>query len=43
MTGAPPERDPHAAHRFRVNLVRVMGVEVVTLVLLWLFQHHFMP
>jgi hypothetical protein len=41
MSGMPPDRDPDAAKRFRVNLVRVMSVQVVTLVLLWLLQRHF--
>jgi len=27
--------------RFRRTLVSVLGVEVLTLVLLWLFQQHF--
>jgi hypothetical protein len=33
-----PTDDPG---RFRRNLVRVLSVEVVTLVLLWLFQQHY--
>jgi hypothetical protein len=33
MTSPPTERD-----RFRRTLVRVMSVQVVTLVLLWLLQ-----
>jgi hypothetical protein len=36
-----PERDPDGSKRFRINLVRVMTVQVVTLVLLWLLQQHF--
>ena len=39
--GAPPDHDPDAARRFRINLVRVMTVQVVTLVVLWLLQRHF--
>jgi hypothetical protein len=27
--------------RFRQNLVRVMTVQVITLILLWLLQRHF--
>ena len=29
------------SNRFRQNLLRVMTVQVVTLVLLWLLQRHF--
>ena len=29
--------------RFRTNLVRVMAVQVVTLIVLWLLQRHFSP
>jgi len=35
--------DPDPRARFRRNLVRVMSVQVVTLVLLWLLQRHFTP
>lgn len=41
MNEAQPPRDPDDARRFRTNLVRVMSVQVVTLVLLWLLQQHF--
>jgi len=41
MTSPPPVRDPEPARRFRRTLVRVMSVQVVTLVLLWLMQRHF--
>jgi hypothetical protein len=41
MNGEAPKRDPNAAKRFRTNLVRVMAVQIVTLVLLWLLQRHF--
>jgi hypothetical protein len=37
----PPERDPESARRFRITLVRVMAVQVITLALLWLLQQHF--
>jgi hypothetical protein len=34
--------DPEpSSSRFRRNLIRVMSVQVVTLLLLWLFQRHF--
>jgi hypothetical protein len=29
--------------RFRRNLVRVMAVQIVTLVLLWILQHSYTP
>jgi hypothetical protein len=35
---APQPSDPG---RFRRNLVRVMSVQVVTLILLWLLQQHY--
>jgi hypothetical protein len=35
--------DPDPRARFRRNLVRVMSVQVVALVLLWLLQRHFTP
>ncbi len=38
MRELPPTDD---ARRFRRNLARVMSVQVVTLVLLWLLQRHF--
>lgn len=37
----PPPDDRTAATRFRVNLFRVMAVQVVTLILLWLLQSRF--
>jgi hypothetical protein len=37
---APPTNDPG---RFRRNLVRVMSVQVVALVLLWLLQQRYTP
>ena len=37
----PPARDPEGAARFRANLVRVMAVQVITLILLWLLQSRF--
>ena len=37
----PPERDREAAARFRATLVRVLGVQVVALVLLWLLQSRY--
>jgi hypothetical protein len=38
----PAEAD-EARRRFRRNLVRVMLVQVITLVLLWIFQQTFTP
>jgi hypothetical protein len=38
-----PERAGVAARRFRINLVSVMTVQIVTLVLLWLLQSYFTP
>ena len=32
---------PRDTSRFRRNLVRVMAVQVVTLLLLWLLQHRY--
>ena len=29
--------------RFRITLIRVMSVQVITLVLLWLLQHTYTP
>ncbi len=44
MTGPTTDGDRRAAAaRFRRNLVRVLGVQVVTLVVLWLVQRHFTP
>jgi hypothetical protein len=36
-----PEADPQARARFWRNLVRVMVVQVVSLLLLWLLQRHY--
>ena len=36
-----PPAPPTDGSRFRRNLVRVMSVQVVTLVLLWLLQSHY--
>jgi hypothetical protein len=36
------ETDPKARARFQRNLVRVMAVQVVTLILLWLLQRHYL-
>ena len=33
--------EPEGPSRFRTNLVRVMAVQIITLVLLWLLQRHF--
>jgi|PersoiStandDraft_1058852.scaffolds.fasta_scaffold116226_2 hypothetical protein len=33
--------DPNAGARFRKTLVRVMAVQIVSLVLLWLLQQHY--
>jgi hypothetical protein len=38
---APQDIIPRDAARFRRTLVRVMAVQVVTLVLLWLLQRHY--
>ena len=40
-TTAPQDIIPRDAARFRRTLVRVMVVQVVTLVLLWLLQRHY--
>ena len=40
-TTAPQDVIPRDAARFRRTLVRVMSVQVVTLVLLWLLQRHY--
>jgi hypothetical protein len=37
----PPARDPEGAARFRATLVRVMAVQVIALILLWLLQTGF--
>ena len=36
-----PARDPEGAARFRATLVRVMAVQVIALILLWLLQRGF--
>ena len=36
-----PDADAPDAGRFRRTLVRVLGVQVITLVLLWLLQHRY--
>jgi hypothetical protein len=33
--------EPDAGARFRRNLVRVMAVQVISLVVLWLLQQHY--
>ena len=38
---APPPKDPAARARFVKTLVSVLGVQVVTLLLLWLLQKTF--
>jgi hypothetical protein len=41
MTEPPPPGQPDDAARFRATLVRVMLVQVVALVVLWLVQRRF--
>ncbi len=41
MTHPPPPEERADAARFRATLVRVMAVQVVTLVLLWLLQSRY--
>lgn len=43
MTETPPTDVQDGARRFRRTLVRVLGVQVVTLIVLWIVQHHFSP
>ncbi|MFI5229849.1 MAG: hypothetical protein ACHQWU_12320 [Gemmatimonadales bacterium] len=47
MIEAPDDLTPAARadsrRHFRRTLMSVMGVQVVTLLLLWLFQTHFSP
>jgi hypothetical protein len=38
---SPSPQDSDAGARFRKTLVRVMTVQVVSLVLLWLLQRHY--
>jgi hypothetical protein len=33
--------DPEAGPRFRKNLVRVLSVQIISLILLWLLQQHY--
>ena len=37
----PPDDDAPDARRFRRTLVRVMSVQVIALLLLWLLQHRY--
>lgn len=41
MTDPTPKSDQASAIRFRRNLVRVMSVQVIALIALWLIQRHF--
>ena len=41
MTQPLPPDDRRTPSRFRRTLVRVMAVQVVALILLWLLQRHF--
>ena len=41
MTQPTPAEQQVARQRFRRNLFLVMSVQVVTLIVLWLFQRHF--
>lgn len=41
LTPIVPTERVVARSRFRTNLVRVLTIQVVTLVLLWLLQSHF--
>jgi hypothetical protein len=41
MTQPPQPNDQAGANRFRQTLVRVMAVQVATLIALWLLQRHF--
>ena len=41
MTRRADDGTPDADAHVRRTLVRVMGVQVITLVLLWLMQRHF--
>jgi len=44
MTDDATEHEPtrgELRRRFRVTLIRVMSVQVITLLLLWLLQHAF--
>jgi hypothetical protein len=35
--------DPRAARRFRRTLIRVLGVQAITLALLWILQRVYTP
>ena len=41
MTDPTPKSEQASAIRFRRNLVRVMSVQVIALIVLWLVQRHF--
>lgn len=41
MTQPPPPEEQDDASRFRRNLIRVMSVQVIALLVLWLAQRHF--
>ena len=41
MTQPGPPSNQAGANRFRRTLVRVMAVQIVTLIVLWLLQRHF--
>lgn len=41
MSHSPEPGPPDDAARFRTTLVRVMAVQVVTLLVLWLAQRHY--
>ncbi len=43
MTAEQPKRADSTGRRFRINLVSVLTVEVVTLLLLWLLQRTYTP
>jgi len=43
MTHSPPPADERGRSRFRATLVRVMAVQVVTLIALWLLQLRYTP
>lgn len=41
MTNPAPTGDAAGPSRFRQTLIRVMAVQIATLIALWLFQRHF--
>ena len=43
MTDTSPSEAEEGRRRFRRNLVRVMTVQVLALIALWLVQRHFTP